>query len=54
MEIIKRKPTLPKIPNQMQLLLWAKQNILELTYLSRKFQEYKMRFFPYGFMRLQK
>ena len=40
MENIKRKQTLPKIPNQMQLLKLAKQKILELPYLSRKFQEW--------------
>ena len=40
MENITRKQPLPKIPTQMQLLKLAKQNILDLTYLSRKFQEY--------------
>ena len=32
MENIKRKQTLPKIPNQMQLLKLANQNILEFQY----------------------
>ena len=39
MENIKREQTpSPKFQNQMHLLNLAKHNILELTYLSRKFQ----------------
>ena len=34
-----RKQTLPRIPKPNALLSLATQNILELTYLSRKFQE---------------
>ena len=38
----KREQTLPKFPNQMQLLKLAKQNILEYPYLFRKFQIYML------------